>query len=125
MLSKEDNELVTRVGPGTPMGELMRQYWVPAMAAEELSDLQRDRLELQRHRLKQRAGRFRMIEAKAEPIRVQRSGVECDHAGKRILADVAMRFVEKLERDRHVRFIHVIDLADKRDVWRAICRAGT
>ena len=36
MLSKEDNELVTRVGPGTPMGDLMREYWVPAMAAEEL-----------------------------------------------------------------------------------------
>src|SRR5919199_1166326 len=36
MLSKEDNELMTRVGPGAPMGELMRQYWVPALAAEEL-----------------------------------------------------------------------------------------
>src|SRR5919199_4650078 len=36
MLSKEDNELVTRVGPGTPMGELMRQYWVPALASMEL-----------------------------------------------------------------------------------------
>ena len=30
MLSKEDNELLTRVGPGTPMGELMRRYWIPA-----------------------------------------------------------------------------------------------
>jgi phthalate 4,5-dioxygenase oxygenase subunit len=36
MLGKEDNELVTRVGPGTPMGEMMRQYWVPALAAAEL-----------------------------------------------------------------------------------------
>jgi phthalate 4,5-dioxygenase len=36
MLSKEDNALVTRVGPGTPMGELMRQYWVPALASTEL-----------------------------------------------------------------------------------------
>ena len=36
MLSKEDNELVTRVGPGTPMGNLMRQYWVPAMLSSEL-----------------------------------------------------------------------------------------
>jgi phenylpropionate dioxygenase-like ring-hydroxylating dioxygenase large terminal subunit len=36
MLSKEDNELVTRVGPGTPMGNLMREYWVPAMLASEL-----------------------------------------------------------------------------------------
>jgi phenylpropionate dioxygenase-like ring-hydroxylating dioxygenase large terminal subunit len=36
MLRAEDNELVTRVGPGTPMGALMRQYWVPAMLASEL-----------------------------------------------------------------------------------------
>ena len=35
MLSLEDNELLTRVGPGTPMGELMRQYWVPALPASE------------------------------------------------------------------------------------------
>src|SRR5918911_564382 len=36
MLSKEDNELVTRVGPGTPMGKLMREYWLPAMLSSEL-----------------------------------------------------------------------------------------
>ena len=37
MLSKEQNELLTRVGPGTMMGDLMRQYWMPAMTTEELS----------------------------------------------------------------------------------------
>src|SRR5919109_5296208 len=36
MLSKEDNELITRTGPGTPCGELMRRYWQPAALAEEL-----------------------------------------------------------------------------------------
>jgi phenylpropionate dioxygenase-like ring-hydroxylating dioxygenase large terminal subunit len=36
MLSKEDNDLVTRAGPGTPMGNLMREYWVPAMLSSEL-----------------------------------------------------------------------------------------
>jgi phthalate 4,5-dioxygenase oxygenase subunit len=36
MLSKEDNELLCRVGPGTPMGDLMRQYWIPAARADEL-----------------------------------------------------------------------------------------
>jgi len=35
MLSKEDNELLCRVGPGTPMGELMRQYWIPALPSSE------------------------------------------------------------------------------------------
>src|SRR5215467_14644305 len=38
MLSKHDNELITRVGPGTPMGELMRRYWLPALLAEELPE---------------------------------------------------------------------------------------
>ena len=28
-LSKEDNDLLTRVGPGTTMGEMMRRYWIP------------------------------------------------------------------------------------------------
>jgi hypothetical protein len=36
MLSREENELVTRVGPGTPMGTLMREYWIPAMLSSEL-----------------------------------------------------------------------------------------
>jgi phenylpropionate dioxygenase-like ring-hydroxylating dioxygenase large terminal subunit len=35
MLSKEDNEILTRVGPGTPVGELMRQYWIPALPSSE------------------------------------------------------------------------------------------
>jgi phthalate 4,5-dioxygenase len=29
MLSAEGNETLTRVGPGTPMGEWMRLYWIP------------------------------------------------------------------------------------------------
>src|SRR5437899_2136879 len=36
MLSAADNELLTRVGPGTAMGNFMRQYWIPAMKSEEL-----------------------------------------------------------------------------------------
>ncbi len=36
MLSKVDNETLCRVGPGTPMGGLMRQYWTPAMLSSEL-----------------------------------------------------------------------------------------
>src|ERR687887_2087438 len=38
MLSKEDNELLTRIGPGTPMGNLMRQYWLPFMLSEEVPE---------------------------------------------------------------------------------------
>ena len=31
-----NSEAMTRVGPGTPMGELMRQYWLPALSSNEL-----------------------------------------------------------------------------------------
>ena len=36
MLSREDNELLCRVGPGTPMGNLLRRFWTPAMLSDEL-----------------------------------------------------------------------------------------
>lgn len=38
MFSREDNELITRVGPGTPLGNLFRRYWVPALLSEELPE---------------------------------------------------------------------------------------
>src|SRR5512138_2941454 len=37
MLTKEENEMLTRVGPGTPAGELLRRYWLPVGVASELS----------------------------------------------------------------------------------------
>jgi phenylpropionate dioxygenase-like ring-hydroxylating dioxygenase large terminal subunit len=37
MLSREDNERLTRVGPGTPMGELMRRYWIPAAFSHQIA----------------------------------------------------------------------------------------
>ena len=36
MLTKEQNQLVTRVGPGTPMGEVMRRYWMPVLLSREI-----------------------------------------------------------------------------------------
>jgi phenylpropionate dioxygenase-like ring-hydroxylating dioxygenase large terminal subunit len=38
MLSKENNELLTQTGPGTPMGELLRRYWIPALMSSEISE---------------------------------------------------------------------------------------
>jgi phenylpropionate dioxygenase-like ring-hydroxylating dioxygenase large terminal subunit len=38
MLTREDNELLCRVGPGTPMGNLMRQYWIPTLMSSELAE---------------------------------------------------------------------------------------
>ncbi len=38
MLSQEDNELLTRVGPGTPMGTLMRRFWMPVLLSKEIAE---------------------------------------------------------------------------------------
>ena len=38
MLSPEDNELIIRVGPGTPMGNVLRRYWIPALMSRELGE---------------------------------------------------------------------------------------
>jgi len=38
MLKPEDNVRITRVGAGTPMGELQRRYWLPAALSSELPD---------------------------------------------------------------------------------------
>src|SRR6059058_3602672 len=37
-LSREETELLTRVGPGTPMGALLRRYWLPACLSEEIAE---------------------------------------------------------------------------------------
>src|SRR5437762_14334359 len=38
MLTAEENERLTHVGPGTPMGELMRRYWHPIAGSSQLDD---------------------------------------------------------------------------------------
>jgi phthalate 4,5-dioxygenase len=38
MLTREQNELITRTGPGTPTGNLLRRYWIPVLLAEELPE---------------------------------------------------------------------------------------
>jgi phenylpropionate dioxygenase-like ring-hydroxylating dioxygenase large terminal subunit len=38
MLRPEQNQLVTQTGPGTPMGEFFRRFWIPIMLAEELPE---------------------------------------------------------------------------------------
>jgi 5,5'-dehydrodivanillate O-demethylase oxygenase subunit len=37
MTTQHENELLTRVGPGTPMGDLLRRYWHPVGAEAELA----------------------------------------------------------------------------------------
>ncbi|MBT3533888.1 MAG: Rieske 2Fe-2S domain-containing protein, partial [Rhodospirillaceae bacterium] len=38
MLSYADNELLTRTGPGTPMGNLMRRYWIPVAFTHQIAE---------------------------------------------------------------------------------------
>ena len=38
MLSAEDNEVLTRTGTGTPMGEFFRRFWLPVALSQELSE---------------------------------------------------------------------------------------
>ena len=38
MLTQSENEMLVRTGPGTPMGELFRRFWVPVMLTEEVPE---------------------------------------------------------------------------------------
>jgi phthalate 4,5-dioxygenase len=37
-MKSQDNERLTKVGPGTPMGNLLRHYWMPALLEEEVAE---------------------------------------------------------------------------------------
>ena len=39
MLSREDNQLVTQTGEGTPCGDVLRAYWQPAALTAELNEV--------------------------------------------------------------------------------------
>jgi phenylpropionate dioxygenase-like ring-hydroxylating dioxygenase large terminal subunit len=67
MLSHEKNALLTQTGPGTPMGKLMRSFWIPAMTAVEVpaADEPPVRLQLLGERLvvfRDSAGRVGVLE---------------------------------------------------------------
>lgn len=37
-MDQEENELLTQIGPGTTMGKLMREYWIPALLSSEIAE---------------------------------------------------------------------------------------
>jgi phthalate 4,5-dioxygenase oxygenase subunit len=37
-MTRDENDLITRTGPGTAMGEVMRRYWIPAALSSELAE---------------------------------------------------------------------------------------
>ena len=64
MLTAQENERLTRVGPGTPMGNLLRRYWQPVAGTEEMADRWTKRVRLLGEDLvlyKDRSGRFGLI----------------------------------------------------------------
>ncbi len=38
MTTREQNDFLTLTGPGTPMGALMRRYWIPALLSSEIPE---------------------------------------------------------------------------------------
>ena len=38
MTTREQNDLFTLTGPGTPMGDLFRRYWIPALLSSEIPE---------------------------------------------------------------------------------------
>src|SRR5438046_9615587 len=38
MLTKEDNDRMTQVGPDKPLGRFFRRYWIPAAKLEEIAE---------------------------------------------------------------------------------------
>ena len=64
MLTEQENNELTRVGPGTRMGELMRRYWHPIAAVSEMDTRWTKRVRLLGEDLvlyKDRQGRFGLI----------------------------------------------------------------
>src|SRR5919206_3999798 len=42
MLTAKENERLTRVGRGTPMGDFLRRFWLPALLSDELPEADGD-----------------------------------------------------------------------------------
>ena len=91
MLTQEQNERLTKVGPGTPMGELMRRYWQPIAAYSELSQNPTKAIRLLGEDLvlyKDRSGTMGLIEASCAHRRVhllygipEDTGLRCPYHG--------------------------------------------
>jgi phthalate 4,5-dioxygenase oxygenase subunit len=93
MLRHEQNELLCRTGPGTPMGKLFRSYWIPALLAEELpeDDAPPVRVKLLGERLvafRDSQGRYGLVDefcahrgASLWFGRVEEGGIRCPYHG--------------------------------------------
>jgi 5,5'-dehydrodivanillate O-demethylase len=91
MLSEERNRQLTRVGPGTPMGELLRRYWMPVAGATEFDETSIKPIRLMGEDLvlyKDLGGRYGLVDRQCAHRRadlsygyVEQSGIRCNYHG--------------------------------------------
>jgi 5,5'-dehydrodivanillate O-demethylase oxygenase subunit len=91
MLSKAQNESLYKVGPGTPIGELLRRYWAPIGAAAELDDMPIKPLRLLGEDLvlyRDRSGAYGLVDRHCPHRRadmsygwVEERGIRCNYHG--------------------------------------------
>ena len=91
MLTQEANDRYTRVGPGTPTGELMRRYWHPVAAVSQMNDKWTMKVRLLGEDLilyKDRSGGFGLIEPHCAHRRMnliygipEEHGIRCPYHG--------------------------------------------
>jgi 5,5'-dehydrodivanillate O-demethylase len=91
MLTAAKNELLTRVGPGTPMGDLLRRYWQPIGGASELESNPIKPIRLMGENLvlyKDLAGKFGLVGRHCPHRRadlaygwVEEKGIRCSYHG--------------------------------------------
>jgi phenylpropionate dioxygenase-like ring-hydroxylating dioxygenase large terminal subunit len=93
MVSRDENRLLTLTGPGAPMGDLLRRYWIPALLSAELPapDCPPIRVQLMGERLvafRDSAGRVGLVEEFCAHRRVslwfgrnEEGGLRCPYHG--------------------------------------------
>lgn len=91
MLTAEENDRLTKVGPGTPMGELMRRYWHPIAAVSQMRDKYTMKVRLLGEDLvlyKDKSGQYGLIEPRCPHRRMhmiygipEADGIRCAYHG--------------------------------------------
>ncbi|KQP36231.1 aromatic ring-hydroxylating dioxygenase subunit alpha [Pseudorhodoferax sp. Leaf274] len=91
MLSEEKNRLLTQVGPGKPMGELLRRYWMPIAGVSEFAQRSTKPMRLLGEDLvlyKDLSGAFGLVDRRCAHRRadlaygmVEQHGLRCNYHG--------------------------------------------
>jgi 5,5'-dehydrodivanillate O-demethylase len=91
MLTQEQNETLTKVGPGTPMGDLLRRYWYPISATSELEKKPTKKIKILGEDLvlfRDRSGKFGLVQERCPHRGVsmvygipEEDGIRCQYHG--------------------------------------------